>query len=134
MVGEGGGVVILGEESDGTRLQRLYDGVLGAKAGERDEPRRAGPGCVAADRLDAVDTAHLEVHENHVGPVASDGVEDLVAVVCLTDHVDPLGNEDAADHGAGERVVIHDEYLGHGPTVSAGTGASGACGGAVAGT
>ncbi len=62
----------------------------------------------------AIDPPHPDVHEHDVGPVGCDGVHDLVAVVALRDHLEPVvGAEDPRDPGPYDRLVVDDQHADH---------------------
>src|SRR5690349_18843516 len=73
----------------------------GATVRERAQPR---------DEIDAVDVGELDVLQDEIGRAALHGIERALPVTGLADD-EALRLQGHANHLAGERVVLDDQYL-----------------------
>jgi hypothetical protein len=94
---------------------------VGVVGGQHEHSHARVVGAEAAGGLDTVELGHAQVHEHHIGFVAGDGGEGLVAVRDVGDDLEVgLPLEHAAQAVAHDGVVIDDQDTNrHGAWISA---------------
>ena len=98
----------LGHDLHGAELQRPDRGAgprAGVGAHDDDGPRRFRHD--VADRAEAVELGHLEVHRHHVGLELVHLAHGVEPVPCRRDHVEPA--QHVAQHAPHQGAVVHHE-------------------------
>jgi hypothetical protein len=108
------GSSVLEQEATGSGPERGEGVLVEVERGEHDDPRAQTAGHEASGRLDAVESRHSDVHEDHVGGGRPERSERLAAVTRFADdsHIG-LGVDDHRQAGADELLVVDQVHPDH---------------------
>ena len=96
--------------------QRLVDVLVGLEGGQDDDldPGQVLIGADSPGGLQAVDPGHPDVHQDHVGALATGQVDRLPAVGGLADDLQVLrGVDEDPEPGADQGLVVGEQHPDH---------------------
>ncbi len=102
-------VDVLVDVPGGAGPQRGDHGAVLGEAGDDEDPGPAALLLERAQRLDAVDAGHLEVHQDHVGVERAGPGDALGAVGGLADHLDVVLHLQEGAQAAADDLVVVDQ-------------------------